>query len=73
LCASRNETVARYALEGINRPVGVARFKAAPALVDKVPEELHDRLPELDRISAGVEQIVARHAGEIERQDAGRR
>lgn len=26
LCASRNETVARYALNGIDGPVGVARY-----------------------------------------------
>lgn len=67
LCASRNQTVARYALQGINRPVGVARYTATPppTLVEKVPEELHDKLPELDRISAGVQRIVERHAEEI--------
>jgi len=71
LCASRNKTVARYALQGINRPVGVARFTAAaPTLVEKVPEELHDQLPELDRISAGVQRIVERHAEEVAQAEA---
>jgi YhcG PDDEXK nuclease domain len=71
LCASRNQTVARYALQGINRPVGVARYTAAPpTLVEKVPEELHDQLPELDQISAGVQRIVERHAEEIAQAEA---
>jgi len=71
LCASRNQTVARYALQGINRPVGVARYTAAaPTLVEKVPEELHDQLPELDRISAGVQRIVERHAEEVAQAEA---
>jgi predicted nuclease of restriction endonuclease-like (RecB) superfamily len=66
LCASRNRTVARYALDGIDRPVGVARYTTGSrALVEKVPRRLHGRLPELDRISAGVQEIVRRHAGEI--------
>jgi predicted nuclease of restriction endonuclease-like (RecB) superfamily len=64
LCASRNETVARYALKGIDRPVGVARYTAAPALVERVPSELRGQLPELDWISSGVQKIVDRHAGE---------
>jgi predicted nuclease of restriction endonuclease-like (RecB) superfamily len=65
LCANRNETVARYALGGINRPVGVARYTATPTLVEQVPEELHDRLPQLEEISAGVQRIVERHADEV--------
>lgn len=71
LCASRNQTVARYALQGINRPVGVARYTAAaPTLTEKVPEELHDQLPELDRISAGVQRIIERHAEEVAQAEA---
>jgi hypothetical protein len=58
------QDVARYALGGINRPVGVARYTSTP-LVEQVPEELHDHLPELEQISAGVQRIVARHAEEV--------
>lgn len=65
LCASRNATVARYALGGVNRPVGVARYTSTPTLVEQVPEEMHDQLPELEQISAGVQRIVARHAEEV--------
>lgn len=63
LCASRNETVARYALSGIDRPVGVARYTAGPGLVDEAPGELGRQLPELAQISAGVQEIVDRHVG----------
>jgi hypothetical protein len=53
LCAGRNKTVARYALSGIDRPVGVARYTPTPALAEQVPEELHNQLPDLAAISAG--------------------
>jgi predicted nuclease of restriction endonuclease-like (RecB) superfamily len=65
LCASRNETVARYALGGIDRPVGVARYQSSATLVERVPEELRDRLPELDAISSGVQKIVDLHTDEV--------
>jgi len=74
LCASRNETVARYALGGIDRPVGVARYKTASTLQVSVPDELQDRLPRLEEISAGVQRIVERHApnlGEAESDPRG--
>lgn len=61
LCASRNETVARYALDGIERPLGVARYTTGPGLVDEVVGELRRQLPELERISEGVQKIVDRH------------
>jgi len=70
LCASRNETVARYALNGIDRPVGVARYTPTPTLAEQVPAELHNQLPELAEISAGVQLIVERHADEIAEAEA---
>ncbi len=65
LCASSNETVARYALNGIDRPVGVARYSSAPTLHEQLPTELDNRLPELAEISAGVQEIVKRHVHEV--------
>ena len=49
LCASRNETVARYALNGIDRPVGIARYTPTSTLAEQVPAELHNQLPEIRR------------------------
>jgi predicted nuclease of restriction endonuclease-like (RecB) superfamily len=72
LCTSRNETVARYALSGINRPVGVARYTAtAPTLAEQVPARLRHQLPELDRISAGVQRIVERHPALVAEAHSG--
>jgi predicted nuclease of restriction endonuclease-like (RecB) superfamily len=72
LCAGRNETVARYALNGIDRPVGVARYTPTPTLAEQVPTELHNQLPELTDISAGVQLIVERHADEVAEVEARR-
>jgi hypothetical protein len=65
LCASCNETVARYALAGIDRPVGVARYSTTQALLERVPDELRAQLPELEQIRSGVQKIVARHAQQV--------
>ncbi len=65
LCASRNETVVRYALAGIDRPVGVARYSTTQALLERVPEELRGQFPELEQIRSGVQKIVARHAQQV--------
>jgi predicted nuclease of restriction endonuclease-like (RecB) superfamily len=70
LCASRNKTVARYALEGMTRPLGVARYTTTGTLVERVPEELGDQLPALEEISAGVQLIVERHADEVAEAEA---
>ena len=70
LCASRNRTVARYALEGMTRPLGVARYTTTKTLVERVPEELGDQLPALEEISAGVQRIVERHSDEIAEAEA---
>jgi predicted nuclease of restriction endonuclease-like (RecB) superfamily len=70
LCASRNKTVARYALEGMTRPLGVARYTTTGTLVERVPEELGDQLPALEEISAGVQRIVDRHSDEVAEAEA---
>jgi predicted nuclease of restriction endonuclease-like (RecB) superfamily len=70
LCASRNKTVARYALEGMTRPLGVARYMTTGGLVERVPDELGGQLPALEEISAGVQRIVDRHADEVAEAEA---
>ena len=74
LCASRNETVARYALNGIDRPVGVARYTPTPTLAEQVPAGAsgwNHQFRSLAEISAGVQLIVERHADEIAAAEAG--
>jgi predicted nuclease of restriction endonuclease-like (RecB) superfamily len=66
LCTSRNETVVRYSLEGVSGPVGVARYSANRAIVDHLPAELHNKLPETDTLAAGIQEIVSHHEHELE-------
>lgn len=50
--------------------VGVARYTTgSDELLERAPQELQAHLPELERISAGVQQIVERHSGEIQVRD----
>lgn len=65
LCASRNETVVRYAFAGIDRPVGVASYSTTQALLARVPDELRGQFPELEQIRSGVQKIVTRHAQQV--------
>lgn len=63
LCATRSETVVRYALSGIDRPVAVAAWEVADQtreLVDHVPEEM--QLPAVEVLQEGLERIVQAHA-----------
>ncbi len=59
LCATRSETIVRYALDGINKPVGVAAWEI-PAhnktLLDRVPVE--QQLPSVEQLREGFELIV---------------
>jgi hypothetical protein len=43
---------------------------STPTLVEQVPDELHNQLPELAEISAGVQLIVDRHVDEIAEAEA---
>jgi hypothetical protein len=71
LCASRNKTVARYALDGMTRPLGVARYTTSTGgLVERVPDELAGQLPALEQISAGVQRIVDQHTEEVAEAEA---
>jgi integrase/recombinase XerD len=59
-----------HADRDILRPVGVARYTPTPTLAEQVPAELHNQLPELAEISAGVQLIVERHADEVAEAEA---
>jgi hypothetical protein len=54
LCAGPNETVARYTLQGMNRPIGVSSY-AAGRRADATA------LPSPERLAEAVSAIVARH------------
>lgn len=53
LCKSKNETVAEYALGGINTPMGVADFELSKA----VPNDLKSTLPSIEDLERELEDI----------------
>lgn len=53
LCKSKNETVAEYALGGINTPMGVADFELSNA----VPEKLKSTLPSIEDLEKELKDL----------------
>jgi hypothetical protein len=54
LCASRNETVARYTPQGMDRPIGVSSYSTGDAPLPGLPSPA--------QLAEGVSEIVARHS-----------
>jgi hypothetical protein len=52
LCKTANQTVAEYALRGLAKPVGVAKY--VTKLVEKLPRELSAVLPSVEQIQAAM-------------------
>ena len=50
LCKEKNNIIAEYALQEINRPIGVSEYK----LVEKLPSELENALPSVEDIEKRV-------------------
>lgn len=50
LCKTRKRTIAEYALRGLAKPIGVARY--VTRLVDSLPDELAAALPSVAQIEA---------------------
>jgi len=54
LCKSRDDLVVEYALDGYNRPMGVAEWETT--LTRSLPDELKSSLPTIEQIEAELEQ-----------------
>jgi hypothetical protein len=65
LCATHNKAIVRYALDGINKPVGVAAWQtqASKVLVDQAPKDMC--LPTIQKLQEGLGNIVDSHASEF--------
>ena len=50
LCKSKNEMVVEYALDGYNRPMGVAEWETS--LTESLPENLKSSLPSIEELEA---------------------
>lgn len=54
LCKSKDTLVAEYALQDINKPIGIADYKAS--LLAKLPKNLKSSLPTIEEIEAELEK-----------------
>lgn len=64
LCTSKNETIAKLALRGVETPIAVSDYVAGEAqLTDEAPPALREELP-VAELRAEVEEVVARRAGD---------
>ena len=50
LCRKQNRLVAQYAVNGIDKPIGVAEYH----LLQGLPDNLAQNLPSIDQIEAGL-------------------
>ena len=46
LCKSRNKIIAEYALQDVNKPIGVSEYK----LTEAIPEDFKSTLPSIEEI-----------------------
>jgi predicted nuclease of restriction endonuclease-like (RecB) superfamily len=66
LCASRNQSVVRYALDGLTKPVGVASWQLPDRdrpLAIEPPADVH--LPSAAQLQAGLDRFVEAHADAV--------
>lgn len=61
LCKTANQTVAEYALRGLAKPVGVAKY--VTKLVEKLPRELSAVLPSVEQIQAAMTSAAEARRG----------
>jgi len=57
LCKTKSNLTVEYALQGINRPIGVAEYTTV--LVDQLPKDLKGKLPTIEEIEAELEKHEA--------------
>lgn len=55
LCKNRNKLVAEYALRTAANPIGIAEYQ----INDKLPKEIEEQLPAIDKLIDGVSSIIA--------------
>ena len=54
LCRAKNKTIVEFALQGIDRPIGITTFQLAKNL----PEDLKSSLPSIEQLQMEMESVV---------------
>jgi predicted nuclease of restriction endonuclease-like (RecB) superfamily len=60
LCRSKNQTIAEFALQDLNKPIGIASYM----LRDSLPSELQANLPSIEQLELEVATVVAEIEGQ---------
>lgn len=64
LCKAKNKTIAEYALQDVNKPIGVSTHRIGGEL----PEALKDSLPSVEQLEIEINTVVA-NAEELDTED----
>jgi len=54
LCKSKDRTIVEYALQGVQKPIGVSTFQ-----VNQLPETLRQNLPTVEQLETELNTVVA--------------
>ena len=54
ICKEKNAVLARYALSGMNRPMGISEYEVTQ---QQLPDDLKNMLPSTDEIEAGLNRM----------------
>jgi hypothetical protein len=57
LVKTKDNLIAEYALQDINKPMGIAGYTTT--LIDSLPKELKSSLPTIEEIEAEIERVTA--------------
>jgi len=64
LCKTPNETVVRFALTGIQSPIGVAEYE----LINSLPKQLKAQMPTVEELEAELEKEVEENLSAVEKR-----
>ena len=64
LCKTPNETVVKFALTGIQSPIGVAEYE----LINTLPKQLKAQMPTVEELEAELEKELQENMSEVERR-----
>ncbi len=53
LCKSKNEVVVEYALQDVNKPIGISEYD----IINALPDEIKNDLPTIEEIEAGLKEL----------------
>jgi predicted nuclease of restriction endonuclease-like (RecB) superfamily len=64
LCKTPNETVVKFALTGIQSPIGVAEYE----LINTLPKQLKAQMPTVEELEAELDKELQENMSEVERR-----